>query len=75
MESSLSVSFRDKELYVLSIALQVYANQLEAAVAEAPPLPNYRHYPNMYDTERAYIYEYARTLKERIDATIEVNNI
>lgn len=75
MEKSLAVTFKDRELYVLSVALQVYADALEEAVADAPPLPNNTHTPNMYDTERAYIYEYARSLKERIDATIEVNNI
>lgn len=75
MESSLSVTFRDRELYMLSAALEVYALALEKAVAEAPPLPNNPRYPNLFDTERAHFYEYARTMKERIDATIEANNI
>jgi len=75
MEVSLSVTFKNKELYIISTALEVYADLLEKAVAEAPPLPNGNHYPNMYDTERAYIYEHARTLKERIDAVVEANGI
>lgn len=73
MQVSLSATFKDRELWVIAVALEVYANALEKAVAEAPPLPG--NTPNMYDTERAFIYEHARTLKDRIDAVIEANGV